>query len=308
MKVVVPLVATVRFAACLLTLAACGNAFEAESAGDSSSGSKAEQRAAKGDAGGSSPSLRVAVIDVGKGDCILLQPGNAAALIDTGYKNTADDVLERLQAQGVDHLDSMIITHYDRDHVDGMRAIGESVDVGTIYLPEYEGSDKNYRTCMSAVEALDVPTKRVTKELTLSLGSARLTLYPSGVAYEPGQGKVEGNDNDMSLVATLTNGNDSYLFAGDLEEDGIDAYLAANHGQFDVVKMPHHGQHSSNTSDFLDDVRPQIAVITDGKDDPASKKTLKLLESADVETYCTSTDGTVIVESDGRGTYSVSTL
>lgn len=226
-------------------------------------------------------------------------------LIDTGYASTAPDVLSCFRSQGVSHLDAMIITHYDRDHIEGIQPIGEAVGVDNIYLPGYEGSDKNYRSCISAVKALGVPSQRVTKELVLNVGGARITVFPSDVAYEPGSGKDEGNDNDMSLVATLVNGRDSYLFAGDLEEEGIDAYLAAHHGQFDVLKMPHHGKRSSNTSELLDDVRPQIAVITDSQEDPASKKTRKLLKSADVQTYCTSEDGTVVVESDGSGAYSV---
>lgn len=255
--------------------------------------------------------LRVAYIDVGKGDCILVQVGDTSILIDTGYKNTAADVVAYLRACNVRHLDAMVITHYDRDHVGGMRKIGESIGVGTIYLPGYEGSDDNYRTCMSSVEALGVSTKQVTGELALKLNDARFTVYPSLVAYKPGSdgGKgEEGNDNDVSLVCTLINGSDSYLFAGDLEEEGIDAYLAAKHGRFDVLKMPHHGCRSSNTDELLDDVCPKIAVITDAKKDPADKKVLKLLQSGGIETYRTSVDGTVVVESDGSGAYEVSTL
>ena len=290
------------FAFCLLMSTSCGRAYDAEPAVDAAVSTKAGQAEAPRDA----PShLRVTTIDVGKGDCILIQADGAAVLIDTGYERTAPDVLSYVRAQGVSRLDAMIITHYDRDHIEGMRPIGEALDVDNIYLPGYEGSDNNYESCMSAVKALGVPSHRVTKELVIHVGDACLTVFPSGVAYEPGSGKDEGNDNDMSLVVTLANGRDSYLFAGDLEEEGIDAYLAARHGQFDVLKMPHHGNRASNTSELLDDVRPQIAVITDSREDPASKKVLKLLKAADVQTCCTSDDGTVVVESDGSGTYSV---
>ena len=85
------------------------------------------------------------------------------------------------------------------------------MDVGAIYLPAYEGSDKNYHLCVSSATTLDAPVHRVTKEFVLCMGDAQLTVFPSRVAYRPGSGKVEGNDNDMSLVATLTNGRDSYL-------------------------------------------------------------------------------------------------
>ena len=306
MKTVLLHVLTLLFTACALTLYACGKAPATESAGGAGAGAPAKQTKGPTDSQGSTSALRVTVIDVGKGDCILLQAGTSSVLVDTGYKSTANDVLSCLRDQGVSHLDALVITHYDRDHIEGLGAIGESVEVDTLYLPGYEGSDKNYRLCMASVEELGAPTQRVAEELDLHLGNALLTVFPSAVAYQPGSGKDEGNDNDVSLVATLTNGRDSYLFAGDLEEDGIAAYLAADHGQFDVIKMPHHGQMAKNTSDLLDDVQPQIAVITDGVKDSADKKTLKLLKSADVETYRTSTDGTVVIESDGSGTYTVS--
>ena len=61
----------------------------------------------------------VSFIDVGKGDCILLQSGQSAALIDTGYDRTSGEVISFLRKKGVGHLEFLIITHYDRDHVGG---------------------------------------------------------------------------------------------------------------------------------------------------------------------------------------------
>ena len=298
-------IAMTLFAVCLLGLVACARELDARTPADSAHG-VAQRQNGPANASSSSSTLRVSYIEVGKGDCILIQEGDAAVLIDAGYENTAANVLAHLRSQGVRHLDAMVITHYDRDHIGGIRAIGEGVSVKTVYLPGYEGADKNYRSCISAVKALGVSTQRISKETSLNVGNARLAVYPSGVAYELSAGEAEGNDNDASLVAALTNGRDSLLFAGDLEEDGIAAYLKAKHGQFDVLKMPHHGRRSSNTADFLDDVRPQIVVITDSQKDSADKKTLKLLKSANAKTYRTSVDGTVVVESRGTGTYSVS--
>ena len=295
----------------LVGLAACGETPEepsgkaaTEPAGKPSESAGTQTAAPSDPSSGSS--LRVSCIDVGKGDCILVQAGDTAILIDTGYEKTADDVLAHLQEAQVTHLKAVVITHYDRDHVEGLHDIGQAVPIDTIYLPGYEGSDDNYDLCLAAVDMLGVPSQRVTSELALDVGSARLTIFPSTVAYEPASIlRSEGNDNDVSLVATLVNGSDSYLFAGDLEEEGVDAYLTAKHGTFDVVKMPHHGRKSSNTEDFLDDVRPQIALITDSKKDEADKKVLKLLKSSEVETYRTSKDGTIVVESNGSGTYQV---
>lgn len=298
MKKLLALIALPLLAICFLGLTACGEVLSTEPADESDANTAS-----------SLSSLRVSFIDVGKGDCILVQADDdAAVLIDTGYEKTAKNVLSYLQDQGIDHLDAVVLTHYDRDHVGGVGKIGKGIGIDAIYLPGYEGSDENYRSCVLAVEELGAPIQRVESEIVVAVGGARLNIYPSAIAYEPGADGGEGNDNDASLVTALSNGQDSYLFAGDIEKDGIDSYLEANHGKHDVLKMPHHGQRSSNTEDFIDNVRPKIAVITDSKKDSASKKVLKLLESNDVETYCTGSDGTVVVESDGTGSYSVATL
>lgn len=250
--------------------------------------------------------MRVSFINVGKGDCILLQSGQSAALIDTGYDRTSGNVLSFLRGSGVDHLEFLILTHYDRDHVGGVRDIGNAIAIDAVYLPEYEGIDKNYRSLMSAIEDLSLATCRVDEVLTLRLGDALLSVHPSGVAYVPDAKGDEGNDNDLSLVTSLVCGGDTFMFTGDLEKDGIEAYLNAGYGQFDVLKVPCHGEKCSCTEEFLEDVQPRIAIITDGADDPAAKKTLKLLAEKGIEIYRTSTNGTIVVQGDGTGNYMVS--
>ena len=301
MKKIVLLVLAIVSALALLGVAGCG-----QSQNQSQSQGVSKSRSLGQSEGGSQVNgVRVSVIDVGKGDCILLQSGSSAALIDSGYADTANKVLSYLRAQGVKNLDFIVLTHYDRDHIGGVGPIAEELPVGEVYLPGYEGSDKNYRTLMAAIERLGLSTRQVTKDLSLKLGDAKLDLFPSSVKYVPGKGGDEGNDNDMSLVASLISGNDSYLFAGDLEKEGIEAYLDKRHGHFDVLKMPHHGQRCSLTDELLEDVQPKIAVITDSSDDPADKKTLKLLDEIGADTYSTSKSGTIVIQGDGAGNYSV---
>jgi competence protein ComEC len=247
----------------------------------------------------------VSFVDVGKGDCILVQSGGLAALIDTGYEETSDAVVSYLRERGVDRLECVVITHYDRDHIGGLRAVAQAFDIDTVYLPGYEGADKQYRSVAKVVSELELPTQPLAREVAMDLGAAKLTLYPTSLTYVPDANGDEGNDNDLSTVATLIAPGQSYLFAGDLEEEGIEAYLAAGHGSFDVVKMPHHGEKASNTDDLLDAARPQVAVITDAKNDPADKKTLKLLKAAGADVYRSSENGTIVVEGDGAGEYKV---
>lgn len=261
--------------------------------------------ASRGISVGAPEGVRVTVIDVGKGDCILVQVGEHAVLIDAGYEATSGKVVSYLRKQGIGRLDCLIVTHYDRDHVGGIGPVGNACSIGAIYLPGYMGADRQYRTAIADVRALGVPTQTVTDDIALELGEASLVIWHSNVGYIPNANGDEGNDNDCSLVVSLAFRGDSYLFAGDLEEEGIAGYLAASHGSYDVLKMPHHGEKKGNLGAFIAEVQPKIAVITDCPEEPADKKTLKVLKEAGVETYRTGDDGTVVVESDGAGSYSV---
>lgn len=249
--------------------------------------------------------LRVSFIDVGKGDCILLEKDGAFVLIDAGYADTAKDVCAFLSERGVRTLDAMIITHYDKDHVGGASAVLEAFPVRQLYLPGYEGASKHYRSLMKTVIEQSLPYRQVTEDVSLELAGVDMTIYASDVAYVPA-GEKEANDNDVSLVVAAKYKKDSYLFAGDLEKAGIKAYLAKDHGAFDVVKMPHHGGYEKNTIDFIKSVGPRIAVITDSGEEPGDSETFLLLDAARAQVYSTGTMGTFTITGTGEGKYAVS--
>lgn len=260
---------------------------------------------ARQEAPSSSEGVCISYVDVGKGDCILIQVGESAGLIDTGYANTANETVAFLRNRGVKKLEFVVITHYDRDHIGGMRAIGNAYGIDSLYLPDYQGADKNYQSLMAAIGSLGLTPQSVATEKQLRIGNASMTIKPSGVTYHPSAKGDEGNDNDLSLVVMLIYGNDSFLFTGDLEKEGISVLLDTAPGSFDILKMPRHGQKTSNTDELIDAIRPKVAVITDDEEDPANKKVLKLLDENDVETYRTSIDGTILVHGNGSGSYSI---
>ena len=248
--------------------------------------------------------MRVTFFDVGKGDCILLEKDGAFLLIDAGYAETAPEVTAFLRERGVASLDAVIVTHYDKDHAGGVPAVLQAVPAERLYLPGYEGG-KQYQTLIKTVLEQDLPYRQVTEDVSFALAGAEITICASDVAYVPA-GEKEANDNDVSLVISAVYGSDSYLFAGDLEKEGIASYLTKDRGRFDVVKMPHHGDKKKNTGDFITDVSPKIAVITDSAEEPAEDGTLSLLTKAGAKVFRTSVQGTVTVTGTGVGRYKVS--
>lgn len=247
--------------------------------------------------------LTVSFIDVGKGDCILAECGGSTLMIDTGYAETTDRVLGYLSERGVEKLDALIITHYDKDHVGGAAGIASVFPTGKIYLPDYESGSDYYGALMGVIREKGIDTVTVGTDTSVSVGSAEFTIYASGIKYDS-SGK-EGNDNDVSLVTSAKHGKDSYLFTGDIEKDGIKSFLKKFDGTCGVLKMPHHGRKESNTDKLIEATEPKYAVITDSVKEPADKKVISLLDG--IEVYRSSVCGDIVMESKGDGKYTVRT-
>lgn len=246
----------------------------------------------------------VSFIDVGKGDCILLRSAAHTVLVDTGYEETAGRVLNYLAKQGVEQIDELIVTHFDKDHVGGAPALLENVAVGKVYLPDYEGESRKYDKLVKSLTEQHVDTERLREDITYTADGVTYQLFVSGVAYDP----EKENDNDQSLVLLATYAEDAWLFAGDLEKKGIKEFLE-RHGdvQCAVLKLPHHGEKSGNTDNLLDSLQPEIAVITDGLERPAEEDTWTLLEERGIVGYSTMQNGTIEIRGDGQGNYRVTT-
>ena len=176
----------------------------------------------------------------------------------------------------------------------------ENVAVGKVYLPDYEGESRKYDKLVKSLTEQHIDTERLREDITYTADGVTYQLYVSGVAYDP----EKENDNDMSLAISVTYGGDSWFFAGDLEKKGIKEFLE-RHGEIrsDILKMPHHGQYVSNTDELLEQVRPKIAVITDGAEKPAEEKLIELLEETQVEYYRSMMNGTIVIKGNGEGEY-----
>lgn len=115
----------------------------------------------------------------------------------------------------------------------------------------------------------------------------------------PPQKTTYSGDNDFSLVVSVTHGDSKFLFAGDAESERIKEILRTFKGEYDFLKVPHHGRYNSATKQFLTSINPEFAVITDSEKNPAEDKVLDCLKSIGCETYQTK-DGSVHISSDGE--------
>ena len=117
--------------------------------------------------------------------------------------------------------------------------------------------------------------------------------------YPPLKSSYSNDDNDFSLVISVTHGNNKLLFAGDAEAERLSELSGQMYLKHDFLKVPHHGNWNKNTKQFLQSVSPSYAVITCSEKNPASDEIISCLDSLNCKTYLTQ-NGEVNIMSDGE--------
>ncbi len=238
--------------------------------------------------------IRITFFDVGKGDAILIETDEHSVLIDSGYDDTSDTILSYLAKRNVKRLDYMILTHFDKDHVGGADRILEAVEVGEVLQPDYESDAKQYLEYQETMKDKEKQAHLVTQTERFSFDGADFLIYP------PQQEEYEEEDNDFSLVISMTYGNRSFLFAGDCERERLNELLAQTEFSLshDVLKIPHHGKKEKNSVEFLKAVSPTIAVFTCPEEMEIKEDISGALEEMGTLSYLTG-QGTVTCVCDG---------
>ena len=149
----------------------------------------------------STDELQVTFFDVGKSDAILVEQSGYRMLIDTSFDDQADVLLDYFADHGIDTLDYLIITHFDKDHVGGADKILESVSVARVILPQYEKESKQYAQFMEALEQSAQTEREILPaggEWSAEFGQTRLRVT---AAERTDYGADE--ENDFSLAQNM---------------------------------------------------------------------------------------------------------
>jgi len=241
--------------------------------------------------------LKVHFIDVGQGDCILIEDGTSAMLIDAGNPENGPDIVSYIKKLGINRLDFVIATHPHADHIGGMADVINAFDIGKLIMPKVEHTTRTFENLLLTIRNKGLKITAPVPGTEYRLGNTSFTiLAPNSSSYK--------NLNDYSVVVRLTYGSTSFLFTGDAEQTSEKEILAKGYNiKSDVLKVGHHGSKTSTTTRFLDAVSPRYAVMCVGANNqyghPAPETLSKLAERG-IKVYRTDEAGTIIATSDGK--------
>lgn len=200
--------------------------------------------------------LNVTVLDVGQGLSVLINCDNHYMLYDGGNGNYSSFLVSYLSKNNITNFDYVFASHYDADHISGLVGVIYNYSISQLIAPNYTASSRIYNSFIKAINTKGFSITYPTVGATYPLGSAKIQiLAPNSPAYE--------SENDYSIVVKITFGGSSVLITGDATQYSENEML---NNQFnlnsDILVVGHHGSSSSTSSQFLNAVNPQYAVIS----------------------------------------------
>lgn len=252
--------------------------------------------------------LKITMMDVGSGDCILVQEGPRNILIDTGDKSARNKVLSELSKANVKNLDALFLTHHDGDHIANSFEILKKFPEAKVFDNGYANKrNSRSKNLFAAFESGKYSHRALKEGDRLDFGGGLVfdVLSPGDSLVDKNGKKLLDSDmNNRSLVMKMTFNNFSMMFTGDAEAPAEDVITKrfSKSLKADVLKVGHHGSKTSSTYRFISKVMPKKAVISCGEFEKyhhPNENVVKSLEHLGADVYNTHKNGDIVVETDG---------
>ena len=246
----------------------------------------------------------ITMLDVGQGESIFLRDVTGKTiLIDVGGKAESDKKIEKWQAKatisnaqrtlipylksrGVAKIDQLILTSTDKEHVGDLLEVTKAFRVGEILVSKGSLTQKKF---VAELEASQTKVRSVTAGENLPIFGSQLEVL------SPRQ--IGDGDRDGSLVLYGKLLDKHFLFTGNLKEKGEkDLLKQYSDLEVDVLKAGQHGSKTSSNPAFLEKLKPEITLISVGKNNRVKlphQETLTRLEFIKSKIYRTDQQGAI---------------
>lgn len=248
--------------------------------------------------------LEITFIDVGQGDGIYMRsPSGTTYLVDGGSSDVSSVGQYRIQsflhAKGIGVIDYAIITHADNDHISGLKEmlVNKEVVIKNLILPNTNLVDEAYEGLEETAKANDISVLYIERGDVIEEDQFKIT------CLHPSRKYIASSRNDYSTVLSIKYGDFDMLLTGDLEEIGEQNVVNSNMlFDYDVLKVAHHGSKYSTFREFLSIIKPEISIISCGKNNTYGhphEELLQRLEEVNSTVYTTSQYGAIEILTDG---------
>lgn len=246
----------------------------------------------------------ITMLDVGQGESIFLRDVTGKTiLIDVGGKAESDKKIEKwqekatasnaqrtlipyLKSRGVAKIDQLILTNEDKEHVGDLLEVTKAFHVVEILVSKGSLKQKEF---VAELQATQTKARSVSAGENLPIfGSQLEVLSPS---------KIGDGDHEDSLVLYGKLLDKHFLFTGNLEDKGEKDMLKHYPDlEVDVLKAGQHGSKKSSSSAFLEQLKPEMTLISVGKSNRTKlphQETLTRLETINSKVYRTDQQGAI---------------
>jgi len=238
--------------------------------------------------------LKVDFIDVGQADSILVSNKDETMLIDAGNNENGKDIVDFIKSKGITKINYLIGTHPHADHIGGLDdVINSDLEIANVYMPKIQTNTKTFEDVLDALKNKNLKVTAPSKGDTFKIGDANCEVMTDSILDKD-------NLNLSSIVIRLQFGENSFLFMGDAETENE---KTINWPKTNLLKVGHHGSNTSSSQNFLNQVKPEYAIIMAGKDNSyglPKQKILDRLNKIGAKIFRTDELGTITVISDGK--------
>ncbi len=230
------------------------------------------------------PRFRFTCLDIGQGSCNLIECGKYTCLFDAGSSSVDNVWLYRIDSTlkyyGISEVNTVFLSHADIDHINGIEQMLEmyhrnpagknaaDITIRQILLPDIPDADERMTGIISMAKRQKIPVGYVTEGASLHANGMELSVL--GPASE----RFTGDANQDCIVLQASYGGIWILMTGDLEKEGeemfVDCYtndqiFRKKDDVFRVLVAGHHGSANATSSEFLELVRPDLVLISCGR-------------------------------------------